>query len=285
MTVTDRDLKILELLTLFYVLSPAQVRRLVFPNDKEGRITRRRINFLLANDLINKTRQRVFNPMRTDGTPVLYPSKAGCTLLAMRKGDVRYLQANTTAPAMQNIVHWLTLSELHATILDSFARQDRVTMPAWINEFDVVNKDEVDPAKKYELYTVISQTPKKVCVPDAAYVMSDGRFQMANYIELECGTSSPQKAAAEKTPGYAGLDREKLHKRHFPGALDTFRVLMFAPTPNWRDALRKAFALKEGATLWRFASMTEVNAESYLTKPIFYTTADAEPPMALLKGK
>ena len=91
---------------------------------------------------------QVVNPDRSNASPLYYPSKAGCELLAMRKGNVRYLTVNTTCPQWQNLVHWNQLADLHITIDASVARQQLVTMPAWYNEFDVVNKDAVEPSGK-----------------------------------------------------------------------------------------------------------------------------------------
>lgn len=283
MVVTARDLDVLDGLTRYYVLSQAQIRRLYFPGDQDGRITRRRIHFLLAEKLLNKTHMQVVNPDRSTAAPLYYPSTAGCQLLALRKDDVRYLTVNTTYPQWQNLVHWHQLADLHITIDASVARQNIVTMPAWHNEFDVVNKDAVEPAEKFQLYTQIRKHPRLVCCPDAAFLLQAGAFRKAQYIELECGTNAPQKAAAEKTPGYAALAAQQLHRKHFPGALSSFNVLLFAPNPDWRDALRKAISKKEGATLWRVASLTDVKPETFLFAPIFYPAGEGEP-KPLVKG-
>lgn len=285
--ITDRKIAVLKAVAKYRVLGFRQIQTRIYPADKDGRITRRDLTSLLADKLINRTHMQVFNPSRGTAAAAYYPAKAGCELLAIREDDVRYLAVNTTCPQWQNLGHWQELASVAMIIADSIALQTVVTMPLWFNEFDVVSKDAADPAERHSLYTLIRKEPKLVCVPDAAFQLTASiackSASKAYYIELECGTNSPQKAAAEKTPGYAGLAAGKLHRRHFPDATDNFNVLMFAPTPNWRDALRKAISKKERPDLWRICSMTDMKPETFLTEPIFYPAGDG-PPMSLLKG-
>jgi hypothetical protein len=205
---------------------------------------------------------------------VYFPSRLGNEALAMHTGDPTWLHVPTQTPQWQNLAHWAALTDLRITIKAAIRGQNVVTMPARYNEFDTV-EDSDDPAKRYRLYTVVSEQPRRiVCVPDAAFLLEardntgSAVHAKAFYMELERGTNPIQKAAAEKTPGYARLG--ELHKRHFPTANAGFNVLMFAPNPKWRDALCKAISQKDGAHLWKFASITDVNAKSFLSSPIFH---------------
>ena len=47
-------------------------------------------------------------------------------------------------------------------------------------------------------------------------------------------------------------------------------MLLVTTTPNRRDALRKAFQAKPGATLWRLLTWEDVTAEKLLYEPILY---------------
>ena len=282
--VLPNDIAILKSLARYYVLKTSQIRRLHFQSDKTGRITRRRLSILRTDGYINKTHMQVVNPDRIEHSePFYFPSKKGTELLTLDTGDTTWIATNCTCPQWQNLVHWSQLSDLHIQIDAALASQQIVQLPKWINEFDVVNKTETDPAKRFTLYTLIRREPKLVAVPDAAFALQVGKFLKAYYVEMETGTNSVHKAAAEKTPGYATMASQQLHHRHFPGSLDSFNVLCFCPHPNWRDALRKGFEKKEGAALWRFCSLTDVKPDaSFFSSPIFYP-CEGEP-KALVKG-
>lgn len=283
MTVTDRDLAFLKGLARYRVMNFRQVHQRYYATDTDGRSTRRRLSYLHDEKLVNKTHMAVVNPDRGTSAAVYYPSKAGCELLAIRFDDVSYLSVNYTTPQWQNLAHWQVLTTVHCIIEDAIAAQSLITMPAWYNEFDIINKDAVDPSQRYITYVLIRTQPKLCCVPDAALLLAAGTEAKAYYIELECGTNSPQKAAAEKAPGYAALAAGNLHKRHFPTAMDSFHVLMFAPTPNWRDALRTALSKRERPDLWRICSLTDLKQATFLTAPIFYPAGDG-PAIFLVKA-
>lgn len=52
--VTDRDLLILRAVARYYVLNRDQVQRLIFPDDKNGRVTRRRLQMLVDAHLLSR---------------------------------------------------------------------------------------------------------------------------------------------------------------------------------------------------------------------------------------
>jgi hypothetical protein len=286
MTTDDRSFHILLLLATHYTLTASQIRRLVFrpDQDQDGRQTRRLLAQLCEARLINKARMEVVNPLHGSTARVYFPSRAGCELLAVKTGDVRYLLTPTQTPQWQNLRHWTILSDVRITIDAAIRRQSALAMPLWFNEFDTVNKDAERPEDRYRLYTVCRREPRRiVCCPDAAFLLRKGAAAKAYYVELETGSNPPQKAAAEKTPGYASLAAQKLHLRHFPDAPGEFGVLVFAPDAPWRDVLRTCFRQKEGAHLYKFAALTELTPETFLHAPIFYVASD-DTPRPLVKG-
>ena len=282
MVLSDKKTTILTAAAEHYVFTAAQARGFIFQpqQDKEGRQTRRLLAELVSTKFLQKTNCEVVNPLYGLTCPVYFPSRLGAETLAMQTGDPRWLHTPTQTPNWQNLAHWVALTDLRIRVRAAIGLQKTVTMPAWYNEFDTI-ADAADPAKRYRLYTVVTENPRRiVCIPDAAFLLQMGGFARAFYIELERGTNPIEKAAAEKTPGYAHLG--ELHKRHFSTANAGFGVLMFAPNPKWRDALCKAIARKDGAALWSFASVTEVKPESFLFAPIFHKCDGSV--VALLKG-
>jgi Replication-relaxation len=283
---SENQFSILLFLALHYTLTASQIRRLLFGADKDrdGRQTRRLLASLLPRKLINQTKMRVVNPLHAITAGVYYPSREGKEYLAVKTGDTKWLLTPTQTPQWTNLYHWVGLSDLRIAVFEALKQQSAVEIPEWFNEFDVVNRQAEKPQDRYRLYTVCEEQPRKiVCVPDAAFLLrkTTGAAK-AYYVELETGSNPVQKAANEKTPGYAKLAEKGLHTRHFPG-VGGFSVLCFAPDPQWRDFLRKCFRPKERVDLWKFAALTDVKPATFFEAPIFYT-ADDGPPSALVKG-
>jgi hypothetical protein len=284
--ITDRDLAILRFIATHFAVTAAQVKRHCVGDakDQDGRITRRRLNVLVHGRLIQRARCEVVNPVHGFTSSVYFPARPGLELLAMRTSNPEWLKTPTQKPPWQNLRHWTILSDVRLMLYQAVTQQTRVTMPTFLNEFDVINPGARQPEQRYRLWTLCATTPRRiVCCPDAAFLLQLNTAQRALYVELETGANAPQKAAAEKSPGYAALAEQRLHWRHFPGSMDTFGVLCIAPDPEWRDGLRRAFRTKPGADLWKFAAITELNADTILFAPLFYPASDG-PPVPLVKG-
>ena len=278
---TDRDIQILTLLVRYYLLSRDQIQRLCFSSiastRSAARKTRERLQHLLALGLIHRHNFEFYNPAAGRPAPLYHPSRKGCEFLAEHFGDERYLATTIHTPLAQHAMHWIALSETHITLDAAIGRQQAVQLDGWINEFDVVNKHESAPEKRFRLYTLLRESPRLVCAPDAAFMLSVAGHRKVFYVEQDRGTSGVRHIAASKTPGYAAMAERHHHRRHFPETtFDTFTVLVVAPSPRRRDALRHAIANMPGADLWRFVSATELKPETFIDTPIVYP-CDGEP--------
>lgn len=269
--ITPRDIQILLALVRYFVLSRPQIQRLLFPDDTNGRSTRRRLQMLVDLGLINRQHLLYSHPNGGSPASVYFPSRRGCELLFEEFGDDHFLLTPTNAPIPHHIQHWLAISETHMTLDDAIARQSSVQIEDWINEWDICNKDETVPEKRYRLYTLLRQNPKLICAPDAAFLLTLGGHKKIYYLEQDRHTSGVVQVASSKTKGYAVMAELQLHRRHFPQAtVEGFTVITIAPSPKRRDALRQAVKDKPGANLWRFASATDLTPESFLFEPVFY---------------
>lgn len=269
--ITDRDIQILEDLVRYFVLSRPQIQRLRFPEDKNGRSTRRRLQMLVDLQFINRQHLLFAHPSGGSPASVYFPSRKGCELLFERSLNEHYLLTPTAAPIPYHINHWLAISETHIHLDYAIARQSDVFVEDWCNEWDICNKNETVPEKRFRLYTLLRDNPKLVCAPDAAFLLALSGYRKIYYLEQDRNTSGVHQVASSKTKGYAVMAELNLHRRHFPQTnLDAFTVIMIAPSPKRRDALRYAIKDKPGANLWRFASATDVTPETFLFEPIFY---------------
>ncbi len=285
--VTPTDLAILPLLAHYYVLTRAQFGRLAFPDDDDGRSTRRHLQKLLALHFIRRTRMEVVNPAMGAPAPVYHLSDDGAAYLAEQMHDDRFNTCCTQIPNWQHLYHWCAVSEFHILLDRAAARSRDVTVARWYGEWDVLDPKAAKPEERYRLFTRLND--RLVCVPDAGFALARSGQQRAFYLELDRHTTmNSERVAAQKQGGYAGLMAERHngllgHLRHFPDANpEKFNVLMVAPTAARRDALKRAMMPRPGAQLWRFASQHELNEESSLTGTIWHSTQGE--PTALVKS-
>lgn len=281
MTVTPRDLSVLAAVARYYTLTRTQLTALCFPDDAGGRVTRKRLDALVSAGLLNRTRMAVVNPAMGAPQSVYYPSAKGCEYLAAQDGDARVRSACTRCPDWTHLYHWTQVAELHLRLDRAVALQAEVAVEHWLSEWDVANPDESAPEKRYRLFTLLSESPRLVCAPDAGFVLAARGHRKGMYVELDRMTSGVKQIAASKTKGYEGLAERRLHRRHFPGvAADApFAVLHVSPTRNRRDQVARAVAEKGGAHLWRFAAWTDWTPEALLHEPILTDCAGKELPL------
>jgi hypothetical protein len=270
--VTERDIAVLVALARYYVLSRPQLQRLCFPTDNGGRATRRRLDHLVDLHLINRQHQLYCQPSGGSPASVYFPSVMGSELLAQHFDDERYLATSTISPIPHHINHWLAVSETHIAFDAALALQ-----------YDVVNKDESKAEHRYRLYTLLRESPRLVCTPDAAFLLSMLGHKKTFYLEQDRATSGARDIAETKTKGYAVMAELASHRRHFPeSTVETFTVLMIAPSIGRRETLRKAIKGKAGDSLWRFAAVDDVTPEKLLHAPIFYP-CEGEPSSLIKK--
>jgi hypothetical protein len=275
--IPERDIAILLALVRYFVLNTAQIQRLVFPTLLDGRVARRRLKALKDTNLVNRQNVQVGSVGEKTQPFVYYPSRGGCEFLASHFGDEKFLLTPTRTPISHHIQHWLAVADTHICFDTAIARQTDIKIDGWLNEWDVANKDEGDLEKHFRLYTVICRSPKLVCVPDAAFLLSKDGFKKIHYVEQDRATTGVEQVIAHKYPGYAGLADGRFHMQHFPDAnVPTFSILMIAPTIGRRELLRRAMVGKPGAERWRFVVASDMKPETLFTAPIFYA-CEGEP--------
>lgn len=278
--IQPRDIEFLRFLAEHYTATAEQIRADVCPNAADTKVVRRRLAHLRDEGLVQATQSEALTLRNPTYARVWYPSSKGMEMLALWTGTMRYLLTPTKPPYVHHLAHFLALTDLRVLIKKAIAGQSVVTLGSFYNQFDTTNPDAPEPAQRFKLHTIVHSdgTRKVACVPDGAFDLRAGRFAKAYFIELERGTTAPKQAAARKSPGYAGLAAARLHRKHFPDAMDEFSVLVFAPHPNWRDQLRREFSSKPAAHLYRFAALTEVTANSLLFAPIWHPcSGEAQP--------
>lgn len=272
---TPRKTNILKAHGDYYTLTRAMSQDVC--GEKNDRVHRKHLGQLCDEGYLAKTRMQVVSTLGATA-PVYYLTRKGAEFLAAEV-DPTYLCCCTLCPTWQHLLHWLAVAQFHIVLDRAFALQREACIGGWLGEWDVANPDEKEPERRYRLFTLLREEPKRlVCNPDAAFLLNAGGFSMVQYLEYDRATSATGQIAASKSPGYAELLKRSGHDRHFDNNVDEFRVLSVSPTPGRRDLLRKAFVGKDGAKLWRFAAWSEFTPETALFGAIFYPAeGDAGP--------
>lgn len=280
-----RPLAILWCVAHYYTLMRSQVTDLVFPDDKDGRITRKHLLKLLEPGLINRTFMEVLRPETGGNAPVYFPARKGLELLACELNAPSLLSACCLRPNWQHLLHWVEVAQFHITLDRAVERQNHVEVERWLGEWDVANPDEREPENRYRLFALLSDPgqPRLVANPDAAFLLKFGNYAKVYYVEIDRATSGIQQMAHSKPKGFAAMAARQLHRHHYPETnLDTFSILLVTTSAQRRDLLRKAFADKPGAALWKFAAASDVTPATLLFEPIFYACAGESAPVVRL---
>ena len=268
MPVTETDVRLLEAVARYYVLTREQIARLCQVQHTSGRSTRKHLSKLLQAEYLQRHHVPVALPGSNGAAPVYYPTKAGAELLASWFDDERYLATMTRHPRADRLSHWIELNNTRIVIEHALAQQNEVKLESWISEYETINKDAAE-RERFTLQTPLREVPPLSCSPDAGFLLSVAGHAKVYYVERDRGTSSPHQIAARKTRGYAELARQQGHLRHFPNAtVPTFSVL-FVTTSAYRcNQLAKELRKRESPELWLMVDHHDLTPESFLHKPI-----------------
>lgn len=276
---TERDIPVLTALARYYLMTRHMIQNFCYLTDRDGRLTRRRLSALCRDHYISKHTLQVVNPRDGAPSPVYHLAKRGCQFLAEHLADDRYLCKPTSVSRPNHLQHYLAITRTHM-LLDEAIAESNVELMSWFHEDEVINPEELDAKKHFKLFAELRKQPRLCCIPDAGFLLSSDGHRLVCYLEQDRDRDnySHKRVAALKSPGYAELHRRGMHRRHFPTTtLNRFLVVMIAPTEKRRNALRRAFTEKDGATLWRFASQTDLSPTSFLHGPVWYRTDWDEP--------
>ncbi len=278
--ITENDVAILRTLATFYVLCRMQIQRICFPGHTSGRSTRKRLSKLLRAGLINKHTTLVPFQNEAAGCPCYYLSSRGAEFLASYFDDEAFLSVNTRRPRPDLLFHWLSIGNTHITLAEAIAKQEFVKVDAWVNEWEVINKQDTNE-RQFVLHTVLRRSPPLSCSPDAAFLLTVANFSKVFYLEQDRNTSGIRQVAASKSPGYAELAKRLGHRKHFPQTnVDAFRVLFITSGGKGRrDLVARAIKGKPGAELWLFAAQEDLTPDSFLFDPVFVDVNESAGPL------
>jgi hypothetical protein len=264
---------ILSLLVRYCTLTRMQLEGLCLPGKSDGgRRMRKHLTTLRHAGLICQTNGRVVFPERNGApAPVYHISRMGAERLAAELKDDSVLHACVLTPSWMSLYHWVRIADFRILFDRAVALQpddlaDKVCTDHWLTEWMVANPGEKAPEKRYSLFTLLQETPRLVCAPDASFLVSYRGFFKAVYVEIDRQTSGINAISHSKTPGYAKLAETRQHVRHFPGlAADVpFTFLHVSPSAARRDQIARAIKGKPGEKLWKFVAWADLTPQTAL---------------------
>ncbi|MDP1796577.1 MAG: replication-relaxation family protein [Planctomycetaceae bacterium] len=274
MVLQERDIAALLICARCFIVSASQIRRVCYPDDTTGRVTRRRLTKMVHEGVLFRRRLAVVNPTDGAATPVYHLTKTGREFLASHFDDPQFLHLPIEPSQPQHLQHYVAVAETRLLLDAAVSQHADVKLHRWCHEDAILNPEEPDATKRRRLFTELSTSPKLVCVPDAAFVLEFQGQRAVCYLEQDRDTFFHDRVAARKSPGYSGLFQQQLHKQHFPETtLDHFFVVVITPTAKRRDQLQTAFTAKNKGTpaerIYRFGSFDELTPENFLFEPMF----------------
>ncbi len=272
MKLTENDIAVLRALADYYVLSASLLHRMVFPQRKDRRNTRRRLQRLVTARYIARSAVEVAFSTGNAG-PAYFLTAKGADALAVFDGDEAWLKTNIRPPRIDRLYHWLDIAECHWIITQAVDRAPGVELVGWVNEWQTMSDVDGNPTD-YVLHTQFREGPKPLsCSPDAAFCLQVAEHQRVHYVEIDRGTTGCKRVAASKMPGYAELLSTHGHYGHFPTTtFDDFAVLLMTTGVNRRQILRSCVSSHAGLhpEIWLLAANVDVTPETALFGHVFH---------------
>lgn len=266
MKLTVSDVVVLSALHQYYVLSAGQIHRFCFPQNRDRRATRRRLQRLAFEHFLTRTSLNVVFSSGNAG-PAYYLAERGAEALAMYYDDPAYLAVNLQPPRSDRVYHWLDIAEAHWIVRQACSRAPSITLVRWINEWQTVY-DQDGNATDYVLHVQFRDPPKPLsCSPDAAFLLDVGGHRRVHFVEIDRGTTGAKRIAASKTPGFSELLKVQGHRRFFPETtFDDFAVLFVTGSASRRDIVRTCVAqhVDKHPDLWLFVDRHDFTPEAAL---------------------
>ena len=269
--ITDKNQLVLESLAKYYVLSRSMIQEICFPHVRSARSVCERLRKLKNEGYISQASMEVVLQGR-NATPVYFPNKKTGETLAAIYDNPEFENIYTKPPSGRLLFHWLEISRMHVLVDNALELFGQLEMPTWYNEWEPINKDALNRNQLFSLYTELQNQPPISCAPDAGFLLEFKGHRKVFYLEVDRGTDSMKRIAKKKPKGYAQMQNQNRHMKHFPGAtVPEFSVLFVTTTKYRRDELVRRAEDFEGKELWKFAWDGDVKPSSFFFDPIWHS--------------
>jgi hypothetical protein len=267
--ITEKNVLVLEKLARYYVLTRKMIQEMCFPHVRSSRSVCERLRKLKKEGFISQADMQIVLSGQS-ASPVYYPNKKTAQTLAAFYGNDSFLNIYTKPPASRLLFHWVEIAKTHYLVDQAVEASEAIELVQWYNEWEVINKDTPNKNLHFTIHSVLRQEPTIVCQPDAAFLLECGGHRKVFYVEVDRGTDSIRRIARKKPAGYAMMDAQNRHLKHFPtSTLESFSVLFITTTEYRRDELLKRLPEKETPHLWRTAWRGELDQTNLFSELVW----------------
>lgn len=271
MRLTQRDRRILETIHAFDgVMSLKQIDQLFFSGH--GRTQpRARMRQLCANGYVAAPdRDNIHRVPR--GETIYWLGKEGAALVAGLQGmalhDFHWLRR----PRYAMLSHDLAVNDFRIIVQTAAGRQSELTLQRWIPEGEFLSR----PDK-----ITYTDTSKKRCSrsvrPDGFFTLQHALkpYPFAFLLEMDMGTEDNPRFVREKVrPGLAYLHSEAYRQRF---GVHHGRFLVITTGQRRLYNMKVQAECNGGAGLFYFTTLTAVNSQTVLSKPVWWLAGRSEP--------
>jgi len=272
-----RDYLVLIALGTAGTLDTSVIWRRFFPDDKTGQSCRRRMNRFAKHGLVLRTFIEVSSAIGNGRAPILYnltPLGAKAVEDAQGVVGLRTAQGDRLSPS--KLRHRAGIGEVVLAISDG-CRLAGMPTPDWVLEYDT--NDDIPKnatfSRRFRLCQEFkdNQGGRVTCWPDAGcqLTFSDcDQSKLVLLLEYDRSTEDhPQ--LRDKLPPYERFFAERRYRQLWPKAQEAFLFFVFQTGARLRNAAR-SFADKKLAPRIRMAVASELNEQSPITDPVWFTT-------------
>ena len=269
--ITEQNQLVLETLARYYVLTRQMIQTMCFPHVRGSRSVCERLRKLKKAGFISQAQMQVVLSGQ-NASPVYFPNKKTAETLAAIHDDDSYLNVYTNPPSTRLLFHWIEIAKMHHIVDQAVEACDAIEVSKWLNEWETINKDVPNKALHFSLYSVLQQEPPLTCGPDAGFLVQCNGYRKVFYVEVDRGTDSIRRIARKKPPGYAAMEMQRRHLKHFPhSTVNNFSVLFITTTEHRRDELTRRLREKERPELWKITTAKAATSESFFREPIWHS--------------
>lgn len=267
--ITEQNKLVLETLAKYYVLTRQMIQQMCFPHVRSPRSVCERLRKLKNEGYLSQAKMQIVLQGQ-NAVPIYHPNKKTAQTLAAVYGDDSYLNIHIKPPSNGLLFHWIEISKTHHIVRQAVEGSELLEMPNWFNEWETINKDEPQSQFHFSLFSPLREKPPLSCAPDAGFLIDCNGHRKVFYVEVDRGTDSIRRIASKKPPGYAAMETQKRHLKHFPDStLQSFSILFITTTQHRRDDLASRLKDLDGHHLWRLAYRTELTSESFFHSPVW----------------
>lgn len=229
MRMQERDLQLLNDLSITTVMTTEHIRRRFFAADTTGKACLRRLRMLRGAQMIRPVGISDFDPAAHARTIYRLSMQGYAYLAARGEAPGRFLAGD---PKPQMLAHRLAIGRVVLSLIDS-CRQLGFAAPVWILEQDPIEGAPQDQAKlpiaqRFVLAEDFEAPGGELirCRPDAASLLrlpqaADTPLELVSYWEIDRSTETHGQFLAEKLAPYFALVQSRRYMAHWRDRLQT----------------------------------------------------------------